>query len=295
MLDDRSYMRAPPRQYWSMTTLLLVSLVVCYVAQLILQAELGLRRVDELFALSIAGLKEGNYYQLITFQFMHAGLLHIVFNMLALYFFGRMMEEALGPKRMLWLYLLSGTAGGLLQVALGWLFPIFDATVVGASAGICGLVAAFAMRDPNYEISMLIYFFIPVRLRAKWLLLIVAVAAIGGLVAGLFHMGGNTAHGAHLGGMLAGIAFIKWGDWREGARGLWGAGTRRRASRQPVRAGVLAAARRSRKSAEELPPAEFISREVDPILEKISAQGIHSLTDRERQILEAARNKMARR
>jgi hypothetical protein len=49
------------------------------------------------------------------------------------------------------------------------------------------------------------------------------------------------------------------------------------------------------RKAEELPPAEFISREVDPILEKISARGIHSLTERERQILEAARSKMARR
>ena len=79
------------------------------------------------------------------------------------------------------------------------------------------------------------------------------------------------------------------------AGGSWGAGTRRRAPRQPVRAGVLRAARRPRGSGEELAPAEFISREVDPILEKISAHGIHSLTEREREILEAARSKMARR
>jgi hypothetical protein len=62
---------------------------------------------------------------------------------------------------------------------------------------------------------------------------------------------------------------------------------------------VSAAPRRAWRNAgkpvEDLPPAEFISREVDPILEKISAQGIHSLTERERQILEAARNKMAKR
>jgi hypothetical protein len=62
-----------------------------------------------------------------------------------------------------------------------------------------------------------------------------------------------------------------------------------------VRATVLRAVRRPRRTPEELPPAEFISREVDPILEKISAQGIHSLTERERQILESARSKMARR
>jgi len=290
MLDDRSYMRTPPRQYWSMTTLLLVSLVVCYVIQWILQTELGQRRVDEVFALSIAGLKEGRFYQLITFQFMHGGLLHLVFNMFGLYFFGRAMEQALGGKEMLRLYLLSGTIGGLLQVGLGLAFSKFDAPVVGASAGIFGLVAAFATREPNYPITLLVFFIIPVTLLAKWLLLIEAVVTVSGLF-----MGGNTAHGAHLGGMLTGIAFIKWGGWWQGAGALWGAGTRRRTSRQPVRASVLRAVRRPRKNAEELPPAEFISREVDPILEKISAQGIHSLTERERQILESARNKMARK
>jgi predicted hotdog family 3-hydroxylacyl-ACP dehydratase len=126
---------------------------------------------------------------------------------------------------------------------------------------------------------------------AKWLLLVEAVVAVGGLF-----MGGNTANGAHLGGMLTGIAFIKWASWWESLTGgSWGAGTRRRVSRPVVRAGVLRAARRPRGNGEELPPAEFISREVDPILEKISAHGIHSLTEREREILEAARSKMARR
>jgi hypothetical protein len=62
-----------------------------------------------------------------------------------------------------------------------------------------------------------------------------------------------------------------------------------------TRATVLRAGRSPGKYTEELPPAEFISREVDPILEKISAHGIHSLTDQEREILEAARSKMARR
>jgi membrane associated rhomboid family serine protease len=279
-----------------MTTLLLISLVACYVLQLILEKQLGQDRVYDLFALSIAGLRKGWYYQLITFQFMHVGLLHIAGNMFGLYFFGRAMEEALGRKGMLWLYLLSGTIGGLVQVALGLASASFgfgsfgNATVLGASAGVFGLIAAFATSEPNYPITLLVFFVLPVTMLAKWLLLIEAVVAVGGLF-----MGGNTAHGAHLGGMLTGIAWIKWGSWLESLGGSWGAGTRRRASRQPVRAGVLRAVRRPRKNDEELPPAEFISREVDPILEKISAHGIHSLTEREREILEAARSKMARR
>jgi membrane associated rhomboid family serine protease len=292
-----------------MTTILLTSLVVCYLLQLILQSQLGVDRmtgvdrVNELFALSIRGLEAGRWYQLITFQFMHGGFLHILFNMIGLYFFGRVMEEALGSKAMLRLYLLSGTFGGLLQVGLGLAFPVpvFHAPVVGASAGIFGLIAAFATREPNYPISML---FPPVTLPAKWLLLIEAAITVGGIVFAIIQMGGNaapgaplvaTAHGAHLGGMLTGIAFIKWGSWFRASWPFRSAGLRRRASRQPVRTGMLQAIRRPRKSAEELPPAEFISREVDPILDKISAHGIHSLTDRERQILEAARSKMVRR
>lgn len=186
---------------------------------------------------------------------------------------------------------MSGTIGGLFHVALCLAFPVyFHQAVVGASAGIFGLGAAFAASMPNQSISVLIYFIFPVTMRAKWLL----VVGAGISVIGLF-LGGGVAHGAHLGGMLTGVAWIKWGSWLESLGGSWGAGTRRRAARPMVRAGVLRTARRPGKIEEELPPAEFISREVDPILDKISAQGIHSLTERERDILEAARNRMARR
>lgn len=274
-----------------MTTILLASLVVCYVIQKIMEAKMGEFQVDELFGLSNEGLKAGRYYQLLTFQFMHVGLLHIVGNMFGLYFFGRAMEEILGGRKMLFLYLLSGTVGGLVQVALGLAFTKFAHTnVLGASAGVFGLIAAFGTREPNYPITLLVFFVIPVTLLAKWLLLIEAIVSVSGLF-----MGGFTAHGAHLGGMLTGIAFIKWGGWFEGAGQKWWPAPRTRTARQPTRVTAVRTIKRPRKIVEELPPAEFISREVDPILEKISAQGIHSLTDRERQILEAARSKMARK
>jgi membrane associated rhomboid family serine protease len=287
MLDDRSYMRAPQRQYWSMTTVLLISLAVCYLIQSLLDPGAGGH-----FALSRRGLENGRYYELITFQFMHGSIWHLLFNMIGLYFIGPVVEEMLGAASMLKLYLLSGTVGGLFHVALCLAFPHhFSAGVVGASAGIFGLIAAFATREANRPITLLIFFVFPVTLLGKWLLLIAAAMSVGGL----FMPDSTTAHGAHLGGMLTGIAFVKWSGWFADAGGLWGMGDRRRAQRPMVRATVLRAVRRPRRTPEELPPAEFISREVDPILEKISAHGIHSLTARERQILESARNKMARR
>lgn len=294
MLDDRSYMRTPRREYWSMTTILLVTLASCYLVQMLLEKSLGPRRVDEVFALSLAGLKAGRIYQLLTFQFMHGGLWHLLGNMIGVYFFGNAIEQMFGSKGMLKLYLMSGTVGGLIYIVFALIFPQFDIPVVGASAGVFGLIAAFATRAPDELISMFLF---PFPFRAKVFLLIEAVITVGGIVLPLLGVIplSNTAHGAHLGGMLTGIAYAKWANRLDGVWGFWRPTIRRRQARSPVSGSPPRTMRRPRKKAEELPPAEFISREVDPILEKISAQGIHSLTDRERQILEAARSKMARK
>jgi len=231
---------------------------------------------------------------LLTFQFLHGGLMHLLFNMIGLYFFGRAMEDLLGSRGMLKLYLASGVAGGLLQVGLAMAFPTyFRGAVVGASAGIFGLVAAFATRAPEQPITMLILFILPVTFKARVFLIIEAALALTGVFYPVF--GGNIANGAHLGGMLTGIAWIRWDMWQRPSFSFWRAFRREQPRRAPGRTPVRRALRNTSRKAEELPPAEFISREVDPILEKISAHGIHSLTERERQILEAARSKMARR
>jgi membrane associated rhomboid family serine protease len=277
-----------------MTTILLISVFACFVVQTIAEGLWGYHRIDSLFTLSLQGLKEGRIYQLVTFQFMHASLWHLLGNMIGLYFFGRSMEETLGKKGLLTLYLLSGTIGGLLQIALAFTFPaFFVGGVLGASAGVFGLIAAFATRSPDQPITLLVFFVLPVTFKAKVLLLIEAAIAFLGLFG---YLTGNVAHAAHLGGMLTGIFYIRWLGSLTRPFEFWRPFARRN---PPKRELVSAAPRRTWRSAgppmEDLPPAEFISREVDPILEKISAQGIHSLTERERQILEAARNKMAKR
>jgi hypothetical protein len=113
-------------------------------------------------------------------------------------------------------------------------------------------------------------------------------------VFGVLFPGGNVAHAAHLGGMIAGVAFIRFAPyWR------WPQLPRR----QPRLARKLARVptpgsfwgRTKEATREELPAEEFLSKEVDPILDKISAHGIQSLTERERRILEAARERMAKR
>jgi membrane associated rhomboid family serine protease len=246
-------------------------------------------RFYDFLALSPSGILHGRIYQLITFQLMHSGLWHLVGNQIGIYFFGRAVEEMLGSKVMFRLYFLSGTIGGLLQVGLGFLFPAyFGGHGIGASAGVFGLIAAFATLGPNQPVALLL---LPIAFPAKYLLWGEAALALIGIFTG----SGGIAHGAHLGGMLTGILCVRWFSdsyKRPGFFRVFEWLRERRARRVSTRRYSEGAPRRK---AEALPGPEFISREVDPILEKISAHGIHSLTDRERQILEAARTRMAKK
>ena len=303
MLEDRSYMRAPssgPR--WSAAIALLLINVAVFILQEIHRASLhvpiGYYISSSPFTLSLDGLKHGYIWQLFTFQFMHAGVMHLLLNSIAIYFFGRALEDTLGKARFLKLYLACGVCGGLLQMAGALFFPShLGGSVVGASAGGMGLIAAFATMFPEQRLTLLLFFVIPISLQAKVLLWISAGLAIFGILL----PSDNVAHAAHLGGMLAGIAYIRWfvhsqisfTGWRPfrrspSVRELVGANSARRPSWRRAKSPPPL-------PVQELPSAEFISQEVDPILDKISAHGIHSLTERERQILDAARKKMARK
>lgn len=260
------------------------------------------------FALSLWGLQHGYLWQLFTFQFLHAGLWHLLFNLLAIYFFGGAVEQVLGRRRFLRLYLMAGVAGGVAQMFLAVLFPQFfngpvlqfpdgrlvvGGAVVGASAGAFGLVAAFATLFPEYVITLLVFFVLPVSMRARTLLWISAGLAVFGILVPL----GNIADGAHLGGLLAGVAYIKWRVLNPFGFGLpsihwpW---RRIRIVRNPSRP-PRSETRPPPVPAGSFEPEENFFAQVDAILDKISAHGIHSLTERERKILEDARSRMARR
>src|SRR5262249_8623628 len=134
---------------------------------------------QDYFALSLEGLKHGYVWQLLTFQFMHAGFLHLLLNCWGIYMFGLAIEEALGRVKFLTLYFTSGVVGGLAQTGLGLLLGnAFSGPVVGASAGLFGLIAAFAMLFPDRVLTLLLFFVIPVNLRAKYLLLLEAAIAV---------------------------------------------------------------------------------------------------------------------
>jgi membrane associated rhomboid family serine protease len=294
MLSDRDYMRDEDQSWlrtvsrWPVALWLVVANVVCFALQQLFP------QLERDLALRPAHLLHGQVWELLSFQFLHGGLFHLIINCAMLYMFGRTVETTLGRKRFLLAYFLSGVGGGLFQVAYTvafrsqhlWLIP-----VVGASAGVFGLVAAFAMLYRNMPLTMLVAFILPVTIKAKYLLVVEAVIAFLGMLSSR----DNVAHAAHLGGMITGVLFVLYLQRRERQGNL---------ASVPTRLRVLEAAevRRGHKAAGSMQPTnsatvtteEFLAREVDPILEKISAHGIQSLTERERRILDLARERMKR-
>jgi hypothetical protein len=234
---------------------------------------------------------------LITFQFLHGGLWHLLCNLIGIWFFGRFVEERLGSANFLKLYFASGIVGGLLQSLLGWALPgYFGGGVVGASAGVFGLLAAFAVLEPESEI----YLFCVFPVKSKYLLIAVTGIAIFFTIV---PSDGGVAHAAHLGGIMAGVAYIRWGlysrswsfNWLRFRNLDWRPFKERHRKRELVKVASIKPVpwpQSKEPVIDEETTEDFISHEVDPILDKISAHGIQSLTPRERKILEAARARM---
>lgn len=139
-------------------------------------------------------------WTLVTYMFLHAGIGHLFFNMLGLYFFGPRLESVLGGQKFLMLYFISGISGGLLSFLFAPYTPI-----IGASGAVFGIFFAFARYWPREQ--MYIWGVFPVQ--ARWLVAgMTALTLLGGF--GGFQQG--IAHFAHLGGFVGGFFFIKWVD-----------------------------------------------------------------------------------
>jgi len=295
MLDDRPYMRSPGYRPVSrmVADWLMISLVVIFALQCINEVYIG-SRIEAYLALTVPGMRHGFVWQFITFQFLHGGPLHLLGNLLVLFFFGRFVEGVIGSRRFLFAYLAFGACGGLLQGILMLLFPQnYGMFMYGASAGTSGLFAVFARLCGDGEVRL--NFILPVR-ASTLLWVYTGIAAFFTLVPSPRN---NVAHAAHLGGILAGLAFVKLG-WHHSYVTLpwveWWRNRRRRVRvLKPGKSQAPGPGRLTRESPVSRSQPDFIEGEVDPILDKISAHGIHSLTDREREILERAQKRMSGR
>jgi membrane associated rhomboid family serine protease len=186
-------------------TRVLIALNLAFFAyeQWLYRVDPGRKRWFELHhALSLEGLRLGAWWQCLSFQFLHGGWIHLAMNLLLLHSLGPVMETTLGRGRFLLLYLVSGTVGGILHVAGAWMMPdSFGGPVVGASAGLCGLLAALGAYHAEERLRVLFFLIFPMEVRAKFILLLgILTSALGAVFAV-----GHIAHLAHLGGFIGGL------------------------------------------------------------------------------------------
>lgn len=236
-------------------------------------------------------------WTLVTYFFTHFDFLHILFNMLVMYWFGVIFEEFLGSRKLVALYILGGLAGGFFYLILYNTIPYLMENpgigMVGASAGVYAIVLGAATIAPEYRMHLL--FFGAVRI--KYIAAVYVFLSVIGL--GASNIGGNIAH---LGGILVGYFFVKqlgkgddWslGVWKvlDAISNLFKPKSKIKVSyRKPE--GQKIRAKKAKQTAasghNDLPDQSVI----DAILDKISESGYEKLTSEEKNILfKASQNK----
>ena len=224
--------------------------------------------VREYLALSDQGLRSAYGWQFLTAAFLHDGPWHLLGNMFLLYLLGRDVESIIGQRQFFSLYL-TGTLAG----ELGHLFLMpADSALLAASGGPAAVVVAYAAILPELELTSMI-FFVPIRLKAKHIGYGAFILSVLGVI---FDRTATVAHSSFLGGCLAGWSYAH----------LLGFG------RPSILQRVLRQKRADTERYRAMSPEQFIAEQIDPLLEKISREGMASLTRAERRLLAKAREKM---
>ena len=201
---------------------LIILNALIFFAQSALGGMSDLNKVNDLFALHHYKSEVFRPYQLVTHMFMHGGIFHLLFNMLALWMFGSIIEKSWGPKRFLIFYLICGLGAALAQMG-SYTFDFWQldhaslsmqeneqyqiilrqACTVGASGAIMGVLAAYGYLFPNTQLFIMP---IPFPVKAKWAILgIIALDVFGGVSR---TPNDNVAHFAHVGGAVIGFLIV---------------------------------------------------------------------------------------
>jgi membrane associated rhomboid family serine protease len=218
-----------PNRFPPVVKNLLIINVLVFIAQMTIDANSD--KVSNLFALHDVQSVYFKPHQLLTYMFLHGGFDHILFNMLALWMFGSVLENHWGSKRFLQFYIFCGIGAGLLHLGVlyfemkpAWdyikMFPLeeqnsviydnrilikglaINSPTIGASGAIFGCLAAFGYLFPNSPIYL--YFLFPIK--AKWFVIIYGALEL--VLAVRNSAGDNVAHFAHLGGAITGIIIV---------------------------------------------------------------------------------------
>ena len=233
-------------------------------------------------------------HQIFTYLFMHGGFEHLFFNMFALWMFGRIIEQVMGPKRFLTYYMVCGVGAGLMQELVQYIHflslapelsgvsheQLADAlnmwNTVGASGSIYGILLAFGMSFPEDRLFIIP---IPFPIKAKYFVVGYAVVE---LLSAMLRSNDGVAHMAHLGGMLFGLVLLL--HWRHpGGLKKWWHGLVGKARKPKMKA-----YRGGGKFADEMDynaRRQAQQEEIDRILDKVKKHGYGSLTEEEKRKL----------
>jgi len=215
-------------------------------------------------------------WTLISYMFMHEDIFHILFNMLILFFIGKIFEEYLGERKFTFVYLCGGMAGGLLALTLYKIIPALsslasESVILGASAGVMAIVAATATLLPNYSIFFIFIGSVPL----KWIALAYFFLDLISI-----RIGNPGGHITHLGGAMLGFFYInqlnKGNDWAAPFVKLF-------QKKHKTNMKVV-----SRLTRTPVAPEKNKEQIVDEILDKISKTGMESLSEKEKQTLKKA-------
>jgi len=210
-------------------------------------------------------------WQLVTYMFLHGHLFHILFNMFTLWMFGCEVENALGSKTFFKYYMITGIGAGIFNVIFAWNSPI---PIIGASGALYGVLVAFAVLFPNRVITLLIFFVLPVSVKAKYLVAIfIGISLFSSIQGQVFGVSDGIAHLAHLGGAVVGLILLK-------GNALVGIVSREIRYRQFQR--------RSEKARRRDLEIRRKRDEVDRILDRINEVGYDGISEAEKEYLKKA-------
>lgn len=294
------------------------NLIIINILFFLAQQILGMRYdldLNDLLGLHFFLASDFQIYQLVTYMFMHGNFQHILFNMLAVWMFGRVMETMWGPKRFLLFYLICGIGAGITQEIVqyitfsvnglgalpldglvsvgGYTMPLESYlnlwTTVGASGAVYGILLAFGVTFPNERMFI---FPLPVPIKAKYFVIGYAVLE---LFLGLGNQGDGVAHFAHLGGMVFAWLLIQYWRKNSGGGSYYGGSSswdrlkrnvqdyfRKQFSGKPK---MHASRGRMTEDMDYNAMKKQRTEEINRILEKVKREGYGSLTEEEKRKL----------
>ena len=286
------------KQGFSLNEKFILTLIIVFVLQKVFLLFSLDYFFKDLFALSVPSFSNGFIWNTITYAFLHRDPIHLIFNLLLIYFIGRVIERELSSLDFIALCAVSAGAGGLLWLSTNYFILSKPGYLIGASAVASAFLTFFCVSRPNEPIRFLLFLILPVTLKPKIILyaylgyelysFIFVELAAPVPIQGVERVEINIAHSAHLGGILAGYIFCL----------LYKKGYQIPTFRlKPSK--IKPSRTKSKFNHKNHTPSDFkvnisdhdsIQNEIDRILDKINDKGFGSLTHEERLSLDKAKS-----